>query len=135
MSRYRNNSVAASQLPAQSIILNKASTPNKELPEPRSRRSFLGMSADVAQDDHYIRNTRIPNSLKWFPVDPLLRTVDKYFPYAVGGPLYIDEPKSNAEIEQCLKKAEALKAEGARYAYIGPDMELDDVLVQLGGRK
>lgn len=98
--------------------------------------AFLGLAAKLAQDTQYTGNWRIPNALKHFPTDPILRTVEKYFPYAVGGPIYIDEPTDDVELEQCQKKAIALHEEGMRYFIITRemhDMEEHDALEQLRG--
>lgn len=126
MGRPRKNPLIA----ATQITAPQEGKP-KEWPERKDVRELLGLSAEVAGDMFYIRNTRIPNAATHFPTDPLKRTVDKYFGDAKGGPLYIDEPVTESDIEICKEKAAAMAKEGVRYAYIAPDMELKDVLAQL----
>ena len=121
--------MAAKQIgPAGSCLNPEADLPNKE---PMDGRKYLGLAGDVAQDVVYVRNTRFPNGYLHFPVEPLMRTVDKFFPQAVDGPLYIDEPVSKREIADCKRKAAAMKLEKLRYAYIAPEMTLEDILKQL----
>lgn len=128
MKKDPKNPVAASQLKAPELT-DKASMPKEQ--KGFDVKQYLGLSAQVAQDTTYIRNTRYPNAAKHFPVDPIMRTVDKYFRDAVGGPLYLDEPQTELDIARCKKKAEVMRIERLRYAYIAPDMELEDVLAQL----
>lgn len=97
---------------------------------------FLGLAAKLAKDTQYTGNWRIPNALKHFPADPILRTVEKYFPYAEGGPIYVDEPTDNIELAQCQRKAIALHEEGMRYFIITRemhDMEEHEALAKLQG--
>lgn len=122
----KNAAVAATQLPPQELT--------SEMPkEPKgfNVEAYLGLSAKVAKSTVYYRNKKFKNADKHFPISPLMRTTDKYFPFAEGGELYIDEPQAEHEIKDCLKKAVAMKAEKIRYAYITPDFDLEDVMEQL----
>lgn len=83
---------------------------------------FLGLSAKIAKSTVYTGNRKFKNADKHFPNLPLLRTVQKFFPYAAGGPLYVDEPTDPQEERECIKKAVAMKAEGLRYVVITRDM-------------
>lgn len=128
----KNSMVAAAQL-APTDQVDHRELRQRDLPEPRDRQALAGIGGIIAKDYFYIRNSRLPNAQKHFPVDPIKRTADKCFSHAVGGALYIDEPTSLAEVKICKEKALAMKLEGVRYAYIDQDMELEDVLKQLEG--
>jgi hypothetical protein len=125
----KNPMITASQLPPTDTVDHKE-VRQRDLPEPKDPRIAAGLAGEIAQDFFYVRNSRIPNAVKHFPVDPLKRTVDKYFERAAGGPLYIDEPVTESEIKICQEKAKIMELERARYAYITQEMELDDVLRQ-----
>lgn len=132
--KNKNEKVAASQL-APSELVDKSDMPPAER-EPRDMREFLGLAAEIAQDTTYVRNSRWEGSREDFPHEPTLRTCDKYFKDAEGGPLYIDEPVTKADLANCKRKAEALRARGLRYVYIdrgprGIDPDIEDVMAQL----
>jgi hypothetical protein len=99
--------------------------------QPRDMAEYIGLAAEVAQDTVYVRNTHWDGAEKFFETEPLMKTVDKWFPYAVGGPLYVDSPTSKSEERDCIRKAEAMKKLGYRYCYIGENMDLDEVQSQL----
>lgn len=132
MAKKRNtdtNMVAASQLsPTSHFQAEDHDEPTGKLFD---RAEYLGLSAQVAQDTNCTRNTRLPNGSEYFPVHPAKRTIDKYFQFAKGGPLYIDEPITKGDEAVCLEKAVIMKKMGLRYCYIGSEMELGDVLAQL----
>lgn len=135
MPRHKKNpEVAAIQLkPTEIIHSQKELRTTQELPEPRDMKAYLGLSAEVAQDTIYTRNTRTPNGMVYFPTEPIMRTIDKFFIGAVGGPLYIDEPQTETDIKRCLRKVPMMKEQGHRYCYITPEMDLEEVLIQLEG--
>lgn len=127
----KNASVAAVLMPATQMM---ESSRVKELPEPRNMKQFLGLSAQIAQDTVYCRNMKFPRGIEFFPTDPLMRTCDKYFQFAVGGPLWVDEPSDPVDIRRCIEKAKVMEVLGLRYVYISDDAELEDVLKQLKER-
>lgn len=128
----KNPLVSAAQLPPTHGVDHREPK-QRELPDPIDRSALSGMGGEIAEDHFYVRNSRIPNAQSHFPVDPLKRTVDKYFEMAKGGPLYIDEPLTESDIKICQEKAVAMKKENARYAYITRDMDIEDVRKQIDG--
>jgi hypothetical protein len=117
----KNASIAATQIKGSEIVVEKGKE-QKQF----DQRKYLGIAAEVAQDTVYMSNTRWDNAEKHFPVDPLLRTTDKYFPYAAGGALYIDQPSTAGEVRECKRKAEAMRKEGLRYCYVPPFLDVTD---------
>lgn len=65
-------------------------------------------------------------------------TVGMFYPYAKGGPVYIDSPNSNSmDMKICEQKREILKTAGKRYAIVsqnkeGLDMDMQGIAEQLG---
>ena len=57
--------------------------------------------------------------------------VNKMYPYAKGGELFIDEPESEEELIVCEKKLELLNKLGVRYLVIKPRTTLEENLLQL----
>lgn len=98
--------------------------PDETLDQPRrpkfDRSAYLGIAGEISGDPIYVGHTRWPNGEKHFPIEPLLHTCSKFFPYAKGGALYIDEPEIEDDVTNCKRKAEAMKKEGLRYCYIPP---------------
>lgn len=118
--KVKNESIAVRVVAAQEFIETK---PKEGVPY--DVWAHLGASGEVAKSPVYYRNKKFKNAEKHFPHDPLMRTVDKYFPFAEGGELYIDEPETDEEIQALSKKASAIKSEGLRYIIIkrGEDYE------------
>lgn len=106
---------------AEATRLNPAKTPEER----------IGMAAKVAESVNYTRNWKFKNADKHFPHHPIMRRVEKYFPYAAGGPLFLDEPTSELEIKECQQKALVMAKEGLRYCYITRDMTLEEIRKQL----
>lgn len=133
-----DQTIAATSLPPKGVSLDKSAV-RKEKKE-FNVWDHLGLSAKVASSSVYWRNQSFRNAAKHFPAHPLLRTVDKFFPFAevngkrVPGGLFMDEIEDESQIEDCLKKAKALREEGYSYVYIAPGMDLQDVLSQLDKR-
>jgi hypothetical protein len=78
------------------------------------------------------KNWKYPDAEKLFPNQPIMRTVDKYYPMAEGGPLFMDEPMYEDDLQICQKKAEFLKKNGHRYVYLTKTTTIHDVAQQLG---
>lgn len=91
----------------------------------------IGLAAQVAGSTTYVRNWKIPRAREHFPFDPLMRSVDKYFQFAKGGPLFVDEPKTPADIERCKQKAKVAAKEGIRYCYVTLGMKIDEARKQI----
>lgn len=106
---------------AEATRLNPAKTPEER----------LGMAAKVAESSIYTRNWKFKNADQHYPHHPVMRRVEKHFPYAVGGPLFLDEPTADLEIQECKQKALVMAQEGLRYCYITRDMTLEEVRKQL----
>lgn len=88
--------------------------------EPRS------MAEKIAKDKLYYRNYYYPGGKGAFPEFPVLQTVDKFFPYAEGGPLFVDEVSRTTDTKLIEKKTEVMRSLGHRYVAIMPGMsELD----------
>lgn len=83
----------------------------------QARRHLRSLAERVAGDQLFYRNYYYPGSKQEFSQDHM-RTVDRYFPYAEGGPLYVDEPMMPHEEEDCEKKRAAMKRLGLRYLVI-----------------
>lgn len=92
---------------------------------------YTDLASQAADSRLSCRNWKFNNADAHFPYDVDLRRVDRYFPYASGGPLLIDEPMTEKEEKNCEKKRKAIDKEGQRYAIITRDMELNEVLEQI----
>lgn len=127
----KNPLIAATQITGSEITIEKT----KEL-KGYNAEAYLGLAAKIAKSTVYYGNKKFKNADKYFPVNPLLRTVQKFFPYAEGGALYVDEPTDPQEERECGLKAAAIKKEGLRYIVITRDMhdmEETEALAELRG--
>lgn len=76
----------------------------------------------IAKDSLYYRNHYYAGGKQIFPDKPELQTVDKYFPYAEGGPLFIDELTLMDNPKTFEMKTQKMKELGHRYIAIDPKM-------------
>lgn len=96
-----------------------------------ARKSNLYSTSDkLAQDKMYYVNYRWRNTDQFNP-DRKYFYVDKYYPFAVGGPLFIDEPHHKDEFARCEKKAIEMRELKLRYIYVIPEKPIEELLNQL----
>ncbi len=102
-------------------------------PERRQRSVGEPIASDVAKTRIHIRNWRWPGAVNDFTLEPWLRTVDRFYINAVGGPLAVDEPRPRTGLgfEDCRRKAKALFKRGIRYLVIEDGMSLTSALLRL----
>lgn len=86
------------------------------------RKEFKSKSERIAQDDICQQNWKFRDATKYFPDEPWMRTVSKYYPNASCGPLLIDEPQLDIEITRCQRKQVVLEGMGYRYLILRPNM-------------
>lgn len=87
---------------------------------------FLSLAEKIANDQLYYRNYYYPGGRESFPEHKQLQCVDKYFPYAEGGPLFIDEVSRTDDVKMIEAKEKRMQTLGHRYVAILPGMtELD----------
>lgn len=94
-------------------------------------RELLTVAEKIAQDKLCQRNHIWPGAKQAFPFNNKMQTVDKYFPYAEGGPLFVDEPTRKDDLEMFKLKEEAMKELGHRYLLLKPGMTEVDALEAL----
>jgi hypothetical protein len=91
----------------------------KDLADPRNEDSLFKV---------YVKNWLVPNGISLFPELTKARIVDKYFPFAVGGPLLVDEPEYDEDVKVCEAKAEKLQSLGVRYIFIKPKSDFFEAM-------
>lgn len=99
-------------------------------------KKYLKSRTDIlAKDFQYTKSFPVIDLKILWPEKPWLWNVDKYYPYADGGALFIDEPGSFHEFEAMLPKREFLKGRGIRYVLLTPNgtpFEDEQELMQCG---
>jgi hypothetical protein len=104
------------------------------------RKTLISLADQVAEDFMHERNFKYPESEILYPegFEAEYRFVTKFYPYAKGGPLMVDEPQSEHEINKVYAKMKRIQESGLlkrnklRYCVIEPDSRLDQVLEQMG---
>ncbi len=102
-------------------------------PNKIERKHYASVAERVAESSIFYRNFKFPGGLTAFPTEPTMRTVDQYYPYAVGGELLVDSPTTKGDKENCVRKSVYLKKQGFRYLIIEPEMDEFEAMEQLGG--
>jgi hypothetical protein len=95
------------------------------------RNSFITFSDCLAQSVDYIMNVKWDLGDVNYPNSPEMRTVNKFYPNAKGGPLYVDEPNDEQNATRCYEKQTKMRKLGLRYVVIEKNMGLYDVQMQL----
>ena len=89
------------------------------------------LAEKIAKDKLFYKNYYYAGGRQLFPNNPKLQTVDKYFPYAEGGPLFIDELSYLDNANEYAIKTKKMKELGHRYVAIEPKMNELDILERL----
>lgn len=96
-----------------------------------ARQNLKTLSDQIANDSLYYINHYFAGCFQAFPDKKELQHVDKYYPYADGGPLYVDEQNSSLDKRDLTLKMEIMKKLGHRYVIIKPEMKLHEALEYL----
>lgn len=96
------------------------------------RHKFVATSDQLAESLDYVLNWKWPGSDAFYPNDPDMRLVDKYYPRAKGGPLLVDEPRGKHEVDLAYKKQKVLKSQGFRHLVIEEQAVFIDLIEQIG---
>ncbi len=86
----------------------------------QKRHVFMTIAEQLAEDHTWIGNYRIPADKKLYPhdKDAAKRFVSRIFPYAKGGPLYVDEPRNEHQEAWALERQKHLHSLGYRHVVI-----------------
>ena len=95
---------------------------------------FTRLPQKLAHSHFYIRNYGVQALKEAFPASAAAGTVSAYFPFAEGGPLYVDEPRHPYNIEECRKKTVVMRKAGLKYVYLEKDDTLETALQKLEGK-
>ena len=117
-----------------------AETDRDQVNKDRFKRTteFKTIAETVAKSSIYHKNYYVPELEKQYKAYERFRRIDKVFPYARLGDssetclLLVDEPNTDMEIDQCVKKAIILKELGYKYCFIDKHADMIDILMQLG---
>lgn len=94
-------------------------------------RELNTVAEQIAEEKFHHINFMWPGGQKAFPFNSKMWTVSRYFPYAKGGPLFVDEPRRVDEVKELELKREAMKQLGNRYVVITEGMSYVDALEQM----
>lgn len=94
-----------------------------QMKERLAKRAELSISDQVAGHGLSYRNYYWPGGKQAFPSDFRMHHVDKFYPFAQGGPLFVDEA-SQKEHRDLKAKKEIMEKLGHRYLIIQPNMTL-----------
>jgi len=99
----------------------------------KTRREKYSVTDELAKDLFNYVNYLVPALQSKFPDNQKLWFVDKCYPYAEGGPLYVDTPYSPQEIDICQLKKEVMRESNLRYVSITQQMDLQEAFQELEG--
>jgi len=100
----------------------------------RAAKASEGLADKLSGDKFHHRNQFYPALQKAFPDCKELHYVERFYPYAHGGPIAVDEVNrlnTPLEIEGMKLKREILAKLGIRYVLLMPDMTELEAMEQL----
>lgn len=100
-----------------------------------SKRQFTSPVEELAGNiSGMVGNVKFPGSDEIYPNDAQasMRFCSKYYPYAVGGPLYVDYAKTEIESYRAYERHRVMKKLKLRHIVVERDSTLDHLLEQLG---
>lgn len=97
-----------------------------------NQTAFTTIPEIIAESKSYEKNVLIEKLKTLYPQDPDMFYIEYYYPWAVNGPLYVDCPEFQADIEECEKKRKVMVELGLRYLIMRPCITEKDARMQLG---
>lgn len=84
-----------------------------------ARKANVSRAERLACDFQFIKNKPMPELRTLYPEKPWRWRCDWFFPFAVGGPLYLDEPLTLADEAGLVDKKHFMQMLGLRYVVLG----------------
>ena len=129
-----NHSERASPEEVAQMIIEK---PVKEIV--KTSQEFKTLAETVAKSSVFIKNWYLDELREKYRHFDRIKRFDKFFPFArinddltATTTLFVDEPATEVEIDQCYVKAGIMKDLGLNYVILEKDSTLFDALNQLG---
>lgn len=133
----KNMKMKTAILPNRSAEMKDQSAPNEKasrlLAAEHRIKKFNKIPDQIAEHDHWLKNEPMPFANELFPFEisrHQMRYADLFYPYAKGGPVYIDTPVNEYEISWCEQKL-AYQKKGVRYTFVKPNEDVADALLRL----
>lgn len=96
-------------------------------PTPSYRHGLVGIPNQIAGDSFYYLNYPFPGCESYFNDELLgLRYSDRYYPHALGGPLWVDIKSHDSDSRDFEIKKKIMKKLNLRYLVITKTMNLID---------
>lgn len=127
--RRRKNTAA--ELPKGEEHIASTANDSKLIDKATNPEKYYSRAEKLAQNKFCIMNWKWPHAESHFPNEPWMRSVSKYFPYAKGGPLLIEECELPYQIERAERKAKFLKQLGLRFMILKPGTTEAEDLAEL----
>lgn len=108
--------------PGTVTVRDDQATPTQIVEARLARQKLKSLSDTIAQDTLFYKNHYYPGGREVFADKKELQSVDKFYPYADGGPLFVDECSRDFELPIYLEKEKVMKKLGLRYLLIKPGM-------------
>jgi hypothetical protein len=92
------------------------------------------LSDEIAKSRMIIRNVAYKGAREAFPYEPQHQTVERFFPLAEGGPLYVDMAMDPEAEAACQRKLKVMRENKSRYLILRKDIDIFDAMKQLQGK-
>ena len=94
---------------------------------------FRTLAEKIAKSSVFIEDVTIQEFVDAFPFRFMDWTVSQKFPFAAGGPLYVDHAGFEFNIEVCRQKAAIMRKLGLRYLWLEHDDTLETAEKKISG--
>lgn len=131
-----NKQVEVSTVSEEEYLLAHRSTVShkRALQKYDRKRQFTNIVEELAQNiSGMVGNVKFPGADEVYPhpTQAMMRFCSKYFPYAKGGPLYVDYVRTELETFRAFEKHKVLKKLKIRHVVVEKDTSFVNLLEQL----
>ena len=139
MMKQKSAKIAAKTLPPVPLMpMTERSVKVHQGDRVKETQEFKTLAEQAAKSRIVFKNYYLEEWREKYKHFDRMKRIDKMFPYAKlsenSAPcmVFIDEPKTEYDVDICYQKAKLLRQMGYKYAVIEEDTTLFDVLEQLG---
>jgi hypothetical protein len=95
------------------------------------RSSLRSLPDRLAGDSLCYKSWIYEGARERFPDNPELRWVDRYYPYAEGGPLAMDTPVNEQDWKRARDKEKAVRGSGLRFYIVDTKKSLEQMIDEI----
>lgn len=115
-------------------IRDRVAAHKRALQTYESKQQYIYPLERLTQDKTVLRNIKFPGADDVYPGShqALMRFCSSYYPNAKCGPLYVDEPKNEVELDRAYQRHKVMRKLKIKHVVLERDTTFEHLLEQLG---